>query len=208
MIRRIGRKFGLVIVAVTSVGLAVPAAASAASSVPSAPSISQQVTAPAQPAVPLFQAAPSYSQTLTVLGHTAQGSYGTLAMKAGSCSIYVDWSARYGSQNTGVLSEVWVKPYTDVCGGGGTLKFRAEMVCTKDSGTLVYYYGPWNNGAGNTSYIDQGNNCWEAVGTANGVPTIAAFQENMVNPTRVVCRNPISWINGRNVHGTNCGTVT
>lgn len=131
-----------------------------------------------------------------------------MIIRAGSCSIYVDWSARYGSQNANIKSEVWVKPYIDECSGGGSLKFRAEMVCVQDSGSLKYYYGPWNNGAGNTSYIDEGNNCWSGVGTANGAPTIAAFQENENNPTRVTCRNPLSFINSQTVRGTNCGTTT
>jgi hypothetical protein len=156
-------------------------------------------------------AGPTISQQVD--SSTVHYAHGTIkvkvnAKKAGSCSIYVDWSARYGSQNTGVLSQVWVKPYQDSCGGGGTLKFRAEMICQSDSGDLHYYYGPWNNGAGNTSYVDQAWYCWRDVNTHNGAPAVAAFQENMNNPTRITCNGNLNFQNGDNVHGSNCGTTT
>jgi hypothetical protein len=133
----------------------------------------------------------------------------THSRRAGSCSLYVDWSATYGSQNTGTESQVWVKSYIDECSGGGTLRYRAEMVCDTDGGSRFYYYASaWRDGVGQGSTINQGNNCWEAVGSVNGAPVIAAMQENMNNPTRVDCRNPLNFTNGRHVTGSNCGVTT
>jgi hypothetical protein len=200
--RRFLARLGLVPVALAAVGLAVPAASALA-----APA------APVAVAAPVVVAAPAVDQVVTVTGHTAHSAHGTIVVhtqskRAGSCSMFADWTAHYGSQQTNDKSNVWVKAYIDECSGGGTLKYQSEMICTTDSGGQNFNYGPWENTTTQGSNIARGNGCWEGVGTANGVPTTAALRENMLNPTRINCRSPLSWINGRTVKGSNCGTTT
>ena len=206
-IRRAVRRFGVVPVALASLGLAVPAAVAVAPAAPAAASVSAS-------SIPVSVAAPVTSQTVTVLGHGAHGAHGTMEVhtyskRAGSCSLYVDWTGVYGSANTGVKSQFWVKAYIDECSGGGTLKYQSELICDATQPGHVYYdYGPWRSDTSQGSNVTQGNGCWEAAnGPDNGYPDSGSVRENMNNPTRIQCWNG-NTLNGRTVHGSNCGTTT
>lgn len=199
MVKNLVRAFGLAAV----LGLAAGPAVAASASAPALAASSQ----------PVAVAAPVAQQVVTVTAHTAHSAHGTLSIRtyskrAGTCAIWADWSATYGSQNSGVQSKVWVKAYIDSCSGGGTLQYQSEMVCDTDGGQRFYYYGPWSGGISQGSTVTQGNNCWEAVGTANGAPVVAALRENRNSPTRIDCDSSLTFYNGRTVSGSGCGTHT
>jgi hypothetical protein len=149
-----------------------------------------------------------------VVAHSAVVKHGVIKMhthskRAGSCSLYVDWTAVYGSANTGVKSSFWVKAYIDECSQGGTLKYQSKMVCTATQpGNVTYDYGPWENGTSQGSNASQGNGCWEAAnGPDNGKPTLGGFKYNQLNPLPHTCFNG-DFTSGRTVHGSNCGVTT
>lgn len=204
MVKKLVRALGLAAVLGLAAGPAVVAAAPALAA----------SSAPAAVAAPVAVSAPVTSETVTVLGHDAHGAHGTMEIhaqskRAGSCSLYVDWTGVYGSANTGVKSSFWVKAYIDECSGGGTLQYQSELICDATQPGNVYYdYGPWVSGTTQGSNVAQGNGCWEAAnGPDNGRPQSGDLRENKVSPTRFQCWNGDTF-SGRTVHGSNCGTTT